>query len=108
MKYCVFLAANAPEDFINFFASVPKDGLYDIKAGVKKYTNRGRFQMSVDGVNIGSPQDLYSTTGQYVELSIVNNYQLYAGDRRFKFYVNGTSGTDYQLSIDYIKLVPKN
>jgi hypothetical protein len=108
LGYCVFLAANAPEDFINFFATVPKDGLYDIKVGVKKYTNRGKFQMSVDGVNIGSVQDLYSTTGQYGELSIANDYQLSAGDRRFKFYVTGTSGTDYQLSIDYIKLVPKN
>jgi hypothetical protein len=106
--YCKILSSNAVGDYMNLFASVPKDGLYDIKVGVKKWTNRGRFQMSIDGLNIGSSQDLYSSTVEYTELTIVNNYQLYAGERRFKFYVTGTSASGHQIAIDYIKLVPKN
>lgn len=106
--YCKILSSNAPGDFMNLFASVPKDGLYDVKVGVKKWTNRGQFQMSIDGTNVGSIQDHYSSVPEYTELTIASNYQLYAGERRFKFYVTGTSSTGHQLGIDYIKLVPKN
>ncbi|RTE09204.1 carbohydrate-binding protein [Paenibacillus whitsoniae] len=105
---CQIFDSNGVGDYINYYANVPHDGKYDIKVGVKKMNTRGKFQMSIDGANIGTIQDLYAASAQYTELSIANNVQLAAGDRRFKFYVTGTSGTGYQLGIDYIKIIPKD
>ncbi|NQX58648.1 carbohydrate-binding protein [Paenibacillus qinlingensis] len=105
---CQIFDSNGVADYINYFANIPHDGKYDIKVGVKKINTRGKFQLSIDGVNKGTVQDLYSATAQYAELSIANDVQLLAGDRRFKFYVTGTSGTGYQLGIDYIKVIPKD
>ncbi|WNR46103.1 carbohydrate-binding protein [Paenibacillus roseipurpureus] len=105
---CHIFDSNSAGDYMNYFANVSHDGKYDIKVGVKKTSTRGIFQFSVDGVNKGTVQDLYSATTQYTELTIASDVQLSAGDRRFKFYVTGTSGSGYQLGIDYIKLVPKN
>ncbi|MFC4779175.1 carbohydrate-binding protein [Paenibacillus sp. GCM10023252] len=105
---CHIFNSNGAGDYVNYFANVPHTGKYDIVVGVKKTSTRGMFQLSVDGVNKGSIQNLYASSAQYTEMSVASDVQLSAGDRRFKFYVTGTTGTGYQLGIDYIKLIPKD
>lgn len=96
-------------DFVTYTVNVPEARTFNVKVGVKKGNTRGIFQMAVNGVNYGSPQDLYSSSSEYVELDMGNIPFNSAGHYSFKFTVTGKnpSSQDYKLAFDYIKLVPK-
>ncbi|WP_160319699.1 family 16 glycoside hydrolase, partial [Paenibacillus xylanivorans] len=102
------LDANAVNDFVTYTVNVPEARSYSVRVGVKKGANRGQFQLSVNGVNHGLIQDLYSSAFNYVELNVATITFSSAGDKSFKFNVAGKNGSssDYDLSIDYIKLIP--
>ncbi|MGV2882400.1 family 43 glycosylhydrolase [Paenibacillus taichungensis] len=102
------LDANAVNDFVTYTVNVPEVRSYSVRVGVKKGANRGQFQLSVNGVNHGLIQDLYSSAFNYVELNVATITFSSAGDKSFKFNVAGKNGSssDYDLSIDYIKLIP--
>ncbi|MBW4085078.1 hypothetical protein [Paenibacillus sp. S150] len=104
----VKLDTNAAGDDMQFNVNITQTGTYSIKVGVKKYSTRGKFQLSVDGVNVGGQQDLYAAGNVYEELAIGTYTFQTTGNKRIKFYVNGKnpSSTGYDLSVDYIRLIP--
>ncbi len=103
------LKAKAQNDFVTYTVNVPEARTFNVKVRVKKGNTRAKFQMAVNGVNYGSPQDLYSPSFEYVELDMGNIQFNSAGNYSFKFTVTGKnpSSQDYWLVFDSIKLVPK-
>ena len=46
-------------DYIDYTIPVNRSGTYDVKLGIRTDNNQGIFQLAIDGVNHGSPQDGY-------------------------------------------------
>lgn len=103
------LEANKPNDFVTYTVNVPEARTFNVRVGVKRYFNRGRFQFSVDGINYGSPQDLYASSSDYVELDLGDVPFNAAGNQSFKFTVvdKNARSSGHRLAFDYIKLTPK-
>ncbi len=97
--------------YLNFTVNVAASGTYDIKAGTKKITTRGIFQLSVNGTNVGPTEDEYSTNGDGVfqEYDLGNVTFPAPGNYSFKFTVIGrnSSSSGYTVCFDYIKLTPQ-
>ena len=97
--------------YLNFTVNVPASGTYDIKAGTKKITTRGIFQLSVNGTNVGPTEDEYSANGDGVfqEYDLGNVTFPAPGNYSFKFTVIGhnSSSSGYTVCFDYIKLTPQ-
>ena len=55
-----FFNATAVGDFVTYTVPIAQPGSYRLKVAVKTRNNKGIFQLSIDGVNQGMPQDLYS------------------------------------------------
>ena len=100
--------ASGANDFVTYTLPGVPAGTYSTRIGVKPYTTRGKFQLSIDGVNQGSVQDLYANPGNiYYDAFVGSKTFSTTGNRAFKFTVTGkhTSSTDYDLGLDYIHLV---
>jgi hypothetical protein len=97
--------------YLNFTLNVAVSGTYDIKAGTKKITTRGIFQLSVNGANVGPTEDEYSANGDGVfqEYDLGNVTFPAPGNYSFKFTVIGrnSSSSGYTVCFDYIKLTPQ-
>ncbi len=57
-------ATNAGQ-YVSYSGYVWEDGTYSVKGRVKIGPKRGTFQLSIDGVNQGNPQDEYSPSIAY-------------------------------------------
>lgn len=109
------LTANAVGDFITFTVPAIAAGSYNVRVGVKKYYNRGSFQLaaarsdSSSFSNIGVAQDLYSAAQSYTELDLGTWSPVSASDKLFRFTVSGKSAASsgYVIAIDYIRLLPQ-
>lgn len=103
------LNANAVQDYVTYSVNIPEARKYNVRVGVKKYQTRGKFQLSVNGVNYGSSEDLYADSEQFVELDVADITFSSSGKKSFKFTVVGRNpqSTEYQLHFDYIKLIPR-
>ncbi len=88
---------------------------YDVRVAVKKLNTRGIFQLAIGQAgnnspnNMGSPQDLYSASAQYVELDLGTWQPATTTDKWFWFKITGknAASTGYSECIDYIKLIPQ-
>jgi hypothetical protein len=106
---------NAIGDYVTYTVAVPEARTYNVSVGVKKFTNRGKFQLSsaptLGGTytNIGVEQDLYSATAQYPLLNLGNATFGTAGNQSFRFKVTSknASSSGYLLAFDYIVLTPQ-
>jgi len=97
-------------DNVTFTLNVATPSTYDVKVGVKQYTTRGIWQLSVNGVNVGAPQDEYlNTGGTYAVLDVGNVTISTAGNQTFKFTVTGknAASTGFTMSFDPITLTPQ-
>ncbi|MFC3800860.1 polysaccharide lyase family 8 super-sandwich domain-containing protein [Cohnella sp. GCM10012308] len=101
------LNANAANDYVSYAVNVAAPGTYRIYVKTKNYTDRGIFQLYVDGAAQGTPVNEYASgqTFQTYNLGTINFSS--AGSRTFKFQVTGTSGTGYVLVFDRLDLVPE-
>lgn len=97
--------------FLNFTINVALAGTYDVKVGTKQYPTRGIFQLSVNGVTVGSPQDEYSanTGGVFREYDLGTVSIGAAGTYQFDFVATGknAASSGYTLTYDYIQLTPQ-
>lgn len=102
------LYAGATGDFATYLLDVPLAGVYEVKLYVKRGTDSGRFQASLNGVNCGAEQDLYAATNQYELLDLGRITVNSSGQQPLKFLVTGKNpaSTSYLLKIDYIQLIP--
>lgn len=98
------LNANAAGDYIRYTVSVSAPGTYRIEVRTKNFTDRGKFQLYLDGAPQGAVMDLYATSQKFVvhDLGVANFGA--AGTYELEFQVAGTSGTGYNLVIDSIAL----
>jgi hypothetical protein len=104
----VFSAA-AVGDNVTIPINIPATATYNVRVGVKATNSRGILQLSVNGVNVGSPADEYSSVGYTWEELNIGNVALSAGSQPFKFTVTGKNAASsaYQLTFDYITLIPQ-
>jgi hypothetical protein len=104
------LDATKVGDSVTFALNVATPGTYDVKVGVKQFTTRGIWQLSVNGVNVGAPQDEYlNTGGTYAVLDAGNVTISTAGNQSFKFTVTGknAASSGFTISFDPITLTPQ-
>ena len=92
---------------VTYQVTVPAAITYDIKIGVKKYSNKGIFQFASNSINHGSPQDLYAATATFTEVDIGNVTFSSSGTKSFTFTVTGknAASSGYTIGIDYIELI---
>lgn len=110
--YAKRLEASAVNDSITYSVPVNQAGTYAIKVRAKKFTDRGKFQLAIDGINQGSVQDEYGTATDstaYVVLDLGSKTFSIAGDKQFQFTVTdkNADSTGYSLTFDDIQLIPK-
>lgn len=93
-------------DFVEFRASVARSGNYGVRPRFKRGTNRAITQLTIDGVNQGTPQD---TSGSGFFEADLGTKNLTAGDHLFRFRVTGknVNSTSFWIATDYIKLAPR-
>lgn len=103
------LDATKAGDSVSFTANVPQAGTYDLHVSSKSYFTRGIWQLSVDGVNVGTPQDEYNATEKLVDSDLGPVAFKVGGNHVFKFVVTGRnpSSSDSKISFDALKFIPR-
>jgi hyaluronate lyase len=92
--------------------SVAAAGTYDIKVSTKELNTRGTYQLSINGTNVGAPQDQYNAStsaGVYATQDLGNFNFAAAGSYSFKFTVTAknAASTGYSIAFDDITLTPQ-
>ncbi len=85
----VKLEASAPGDFIAFSVPVEAAGTFGIALRYKKFPSRGIYQLSVDGLKIGSPFNLREAEEGYDGIARFGTKDLTAGAHEFRFTAVG-------------------
>ena len=93
--------------WVEFTLDVDVAGEYELDVGVRKRFNCGIWQLSVDGVNLGSPVDLYNAGQHWTDINF-GTKTLSAGAHVFRFQVTGKNGSasNYSGYFDTIVLTP--
>ncbi len=102
--------ANAIGQNVTYTVSVPAPGTYHLVIRHRTHYNRGIGQLTIDGVNQGSPVDTYlPSPGGYSIVDYGTKTFTTPGNKAFKFTVTGknASSSGYSLSTDYIELTPQ-
>ncbi|MEO7167420.1 MAG: kelch repeat-containing protein [Chthoniobacterales bacterium] len=104
------LKEDAVGDSVTYTVPIAVAGNYDIKVGIKTNKGKGIFQLAIDGVNQGTPQDEYSSAMGYDVRDLGPHTFPNAGDSLFQFTVTdkNPSSIGYELVFDYIDLVPRS
>ncbi|HXM98072.1 MAG TPA: chitobiase/beta-hexosaminidase C-terminal domain-containing protein [Candidatus Dormibacteraeota bacterium] len=102
----VFFNAAKLGDNIAYKLNIAKPGTYDVKVGIKKFTTRGIWQLTVNGRSVGPFRDGYAASEAFAEFDLGNMIVTAAGDAAFKFIAVGrnSASTGYTMAFDYIKL----
>lgn len=100
------LDSSAVGQYVTFTVNVATAGTYDVKYSTKEYDTRGIAQLSINGTNVGAPQDQYAPCCTYVTYDLGNYNFATAGNYSFKFTVTGknASSTGYTMAWDDITL----
>ncbi len=85
-------------------------GTYQIIARGKTDPKRGIFQLSISGVNRGTPQDEYSATTGYILRNLGSVKFSTIGNKALKFLVTGKNASSggYSLTFDNVELIPSD
>lgn len=100
----VEFAAAAAGDYVQFPITVATAGTYALAARCVKRSDRGQFQMSVDGASVGTVKDARSAARSH-PLYPAGSVALTAGAHTVRLTVPGTSGADRYLGLDYVQLI---
>jgi len=105
----VKVLSQAVGDYVEFTANVPSSGQYQVITGYRSGSTRGTAQLSINGTNHGSPIDMYASSATFKEQAVTVNFGS-SGNKQFRYRVTGknSSSSNYELGIDYIKLVKVN
>ena len=93
-------------DSVTFTANLASAGTYDLHVTAKKLDARAIWQLSIDGVDVGSRQDEYGPDQTYVDFDLGAVGINTAGNHKFKLTVTGRNplATDYKICVDALKL----
>jgi hypothetical protein len=88
-------------DSVTFTASLASADTYDLSVTSKNLNTRGIWQLSIDGVAVGTPQDEYDATATYATFDM-GPIAFSAGAHKLKFVVTGRnpSASGYSISFD--------
>jgi hypothetical protein len=106
------LDATAVGNNVTLTVNVATAGIADVKVSVKELNTRGTWQLSINGTNVGSPQDEYTNNGSAGAYGVFElgtfNFPA-AGNYAFKFTVTGknAASSGYSISFDDITLTPQ-
>lgn len=103
---------DAAADFITYTVNVASAGTYLVETGITKASNRGTYQLKIDGTNRGSAQDYYGSNGSsspVYEVRALGTVTLAAGNRAFRFECTGknASASQFKQGLDFIRLTPQ-
>jgi len=103
-----FAPLNATGDYVEYTVNIAIAGNYTVFVGSKNASNRGVYQLSIDGTNQSSVVDQYSAAMTYTEANLGDVTFSTAGDKKFRFTLTGKNSASnaYGLGFDYMKLVP--
>lgn len=83
-------------------------GTYNLKYQARKSTNKGIYQLIVNGNNVGSPTDYYASSGSYYEYDMGTVTFSTTGSQTIKFsnpsLNKNAASSDCDAVFDYIKL----
>jgi hypothetical protein len=84
--------------------AVEKPGRYEVKAGLKEGRNMGRFQLVVDGEEVGGPVDAYGPDSPFMKERGLGEVMLSEGEHEFAFVVEGKNeeSRGALLGLDYL------
>ncbi|MGW0827559.1 hypothetical protein [Streptomyces sp. NPDC002845] len=101
------LESTAVGQSVTYTVNVPATARYELSAHLKKLTNRGFFQLYVDGKAFGSPQDEYGTAAEYYRTTF-GHLKLTAGRHTLQFKVVGknASSSSHWMTFDRFELLP--
>lgn len=100
---------NAVGDYVEFSVDVTQPGTYDVIARVLKASNNGTYQLSVDGMDAGAPQDLYWNTSEpRKDFDLGSHTFATPGSHLFRLTTTGknANASGYKLMLDYLRLIP--
>lgn len=108
------LLADATNDYMTLGLAVPFAGAWDVKVGYRRSGASGQFQLaaapegSTSFNNLGNWVDAYSSAIGTGMTDLGTNTFSSAGNWQFRFTVAGknASASDYNLTIDYIRITP--
>ncbi len=102
------LKATRIGDYVSYTVPVAKSGTYDVKVGIRTGESEGIFQLAIDEINQGAPQDGYSPSVAYEVRDLGPVTFDSGGDKSFQFSITSqnphSSGREFVC--DYIDLVP--
>jgi hypothetical protein len=103
-----YFNANAIGNFITYTVPVAKPGTYHLRVGIQTKPNKGIWQLVINGLNIGQPQDEYYPSITYGVRDLGSVSISAGGNYAFKLTVvdKNASSTGYRLAFDYIELLP--
>jgi len=95
-------------DYVVYTVPFYASGTYDVKVGIRTRDNQGIFQLVIDGVNHGPPQDEYSPTIGYEVRDLGPFTFATDGPKTFQFVAvdRNPLSRDYELIFDYLDLDP--
>nr|AXR85425.1 xanthan lyase [Paenibacillus nanensis] len=99
---------NAVDDYVEFSLDVTQPGTYDVKSRIMKSTNSGIYQLSINGTNVGSAQDMFWTTSELSKEFTMGSYSFSTpGSYLFRLKTTGknVSSSGYKLMLDNFSLV---
>ncbi|WP_180687038.1 hypothetical protein [Streptomyces gossypiisoli] len=99
------LESTAVGQSVTYTVNAPATGRYELSAYLKRLTNRGFFQLYVDGKAFGPPQDEYGTAAEYYRTTF-GHLQLSAGQHTLQFKVVGknASSSNHWMAFDRFEL----
>jgi beta-glucosidase len=103
----VKIESAAVGEFIEFPLTVPEAGKYQLTLQFKTFPDRGRFQLSVDGTDLGEPVDMFGANPRYGQSVDVGERQLTAGRHQFRFTVVGRNDDSQGYTGHFDKLTLK-
>ena len=102
------LESNANGDFVTYTVNVPQARTYNVRARLKRLSNRGIWQLAIGGVNQGPPVDGFSIPAVFPEVDL-GNAVFTAGNKSFRFQVTGRNpgSSNSWIALDYVRLIPQ-
>jgi N-acetylneuraminic acid mutarotase len=97
-------------DSVTYTVPIAVAGTYYVKVGTKTNQGHGKFQLAIDGLNQGTPQDEYSAAMGYKVFDLGPHTFVNAENSSFQFTVvdKNPLSIGYRLVFDYIDLVPRS
>ena len=97
---------NAVNDYIEYKVNFPQSGTYEVVLKIRKSSDSGIAQLSIDGINQGVEFDGYAPSNSYEVINLGNITITKGGDKLFRLQMTEKNSLSkgYKLFTDYIKL----